>query len=644
MHALGEHDRLRKGDALVVLALDEDAAVARDETVGCHLELPGHRLEDLLAKARRRLDGRVAGHDGHAGRVRAEIDGRQVGVGGEDADVLGLDAENLGDQIGQDRVRALADIRGTGEHGHEPAPVGAHDDARVRHVVPVDGRARPRHVRRARDADAASRGQAPALLTPARGLDHPVDALAEPDGGHGQVIGRLGEGLGEITAPHVRGIETELLGRLVDLALHGKARLRRPVAALGAAGRLVGKDPRALELVDGHLVGHGLERARVEGRGDAVGAVGAAVEPGAEVHARDGAILGEAGLDPHEHRVAPTVDVEHFLAGQGELHRPPRELRELARGDLVGEGIELPPEAATDGGRHHPDVGGRHVEDLGEHAVNVVRRLGRGPQRELAVRAPVRDRGVLLHGQMRVALEEEGILTDEVGGGEGRLHVAELEGDGLVDVGAVAVLVDAHVLVAQRLLDGHEGLERLVVDLDQLGGALGRLLVHRGHRGHRVADHPDLLDAECLFILRHGQDAELHARQVVPGDDGVDAGQRGSPGGVYPFNKRMGVRAAEQLAVGEARQDHVVGELGLAGDLGPGIDLGQRLADDRELAVLHTRAPLMRRAANSTASRILVYPVHRQRLPARATRTSSRVGVGFSARSASAVRRMPGVQ
>ena len=82
------------------------------------------------------------------------------------------------------------------------------------------------------------------------------------------------------------GIEAELLGGLVDLALHGEARLRRAVAALGAAGRLVREDARALELVDGDLVGDGLERARVEGRRHAVGAVGAAVEPGAEVHAR----------------------------------------------------------------------------------------------------------------------------------------------------------------------------------------------------------------------------------------------------------------------------------------------------------------------------------------------------------------------
>ena len=101
------------------------------------------------------------------------------------------------------------------------------------------------------------------------------------------MIGRLRERLGQVAPPHVRGVEAELLGGLVDLALHGEARLRRAVAALGAARRLVREDAGALELVRGDLVRHRLERAGIERRRHAVGAVGAAVEPGAEVHAGD---------------------------------------------------------------------------------------------------------------------------------------------------------------------------------------------------------------------------------------------------------------------------------------------------------------------------------------------------------------------
>src|SRR5437899_3059138 len=86
-------------------------------------------------------------------------------------------------------------------------------------------------------------------------------------------------------------------------------------------------------------------------------AVPPAVEPRAEVHAGDRAVLPEAGLDPHQHRVAPAVDVEDLLAGQGDLHRAPAELRELARRDLVRERVELAAEAAAHRRRDHPDVG-----------------------------------------------------------------------------------------------------------------------------------------------------------------------------------------------------------------------------------------------------------------------------------------------
>ena len=349
-----------------------------------------------------------------------------------------------------------------------------------------------------------------ALLAPARGLDDLVDALAEPDRRHRQVVRRLGEGLVDDAPPQVGGIEAELLGGLVELALQREARLGRAVAALGAAGRLVGEDARPLELVDRHLVGDGVDDAGVEGRGHPVGAVGAAVEPGLDVAAGDVALPGEPGLEPHQHRMPAAVDVEHLLAGEGDLHGPPGDLGELAGGDLVGEGVELAAEAAAHRRRDHPDVRGGHVEDLGEEPVDVVRRLGGRPERELAVRPELGHRRVLLHGQVRVALEEEDVLPHQIGGGEGRLHVAELEGHVLVDVRPVAVLVDAHLGMAQRLLDGHQGAQRLVVDLDQLAGALRRLLVDGRHRRHRIAHHADLLPAQRLLVLRDGQDAELH--------------------------------------------------------------------------------------------------------------------------------------
>ena len=522
-----------------------------------------------------------------------------------DVHVFRIEPQHLGHEIGEDRVGALADIGGAAEHGDAAAAVGAQHDAGVRHAVPVDRRARPGHVRRARDADAAPaprlpewlgrlhlRGGAIArrLVAPAGGLDHLVDALAEPDGRHREVVRRLRERLDEYAAPHVGGIEAELLGRLVQLHLEREARLWCAVTALGSARRLVGEDPRALELVDRHLVGHRIDDAGVERRGHAVGAVGAAVEPRLQMAAGDVPRPREARLDPHQHRVAAAMDVEHFLPRARDLHRAADELREAARRDLVGEGVELAAEAATHRRRDDADVRGRHVEDLGEQAVHVVGRLRRGPQRQLAVGGGVRHRGVLLHRQVRVALVEEDVLAHEIGGGEGRLHVAELQRDVLVHVGSVAVLVDAHLGVRERLLDGHQRGQRLVVDVDEAARAVRRLLVHRRHRADGVADHPHLLRAERLLVLRHGKDAELHARQVRPGDDGVHARHRPGAGGVDTADACMRVRTAQQFAERHAGQDEVVGVARVPGDLAPGIDLRQRLADHAE-ALGHSYLP-----------------------------------------------------
>src|SRR5213076_627319 len=75
------------------------------------------------------------------------------------------------------------------------APVGAHDHARVGHVVPVDRGPGPRHVRGARDADAGFvwRGgfRLYEMRTACTPLSTPPGRLAPHGGGHA-VAGALG--------------------------------------------------------------------------------------------------------------------------------------------------------------------------------------------------------------------------------------------------------------------------------------------------------------------------------------------------------------------------------------------------------------------------------------------------------------------
>jgi len=379
--------------------------------------------------------------------------------------------------------------------------------------------------------------------------------------------------------PELGGIEPQALGDLVDVHLEREARLRRAVAALGPAGRFVGERPSALELVARHVIGDGLERARVVGARHPVGAISAAVEQRAEVHRGDRAVLGHAGSHPHERGMTAAVAVEDLFAGEGDLHRPPCDHRELRRHDLVAERIALAAEPAPVGAGDDADARRCQFEHLRERPVDVMRRLGRAPQRELGVRRPVGDRGVLLHRQMRAALEEERVFLNQIGGGEARVHVAELEVDELVEIPGIAVVVDAGLGVRDGVEGVGEGAERLVPDDDAIERGGGDFLRGGRHRGDRVAHESRLVERQRVLVLTHGEDPERD-RQIPAGEHRLHARQRERAARVDRNDPGVGVGAAQQLGVQHARQRQVVRELGGAGHLGRGVHLAERLPHD----------------------------------------------------------------
>src|SRR5262245_41543008 len=91
-------------------------------------------------------------------------------------------------------------------------------------------------------------------------LDHLVDALGEPDRADLQPVRSERVRLGDDVEPEIGWIDPEFLGDLVELHFLAEARLRRAMAALGTAWRLVREDSRGIELVARHLVGHRLQR------------------------------------------------------------------------------------------------------------------------------------------------------------------------------------------------------------------------------------------------------------------------------------------------------------------------------------------------------------------------------------------------
>ena len=114
---------------------------------------------------------------------------------------------------------------------------------------------------------------------------------------------------------------------------------------------------------------------------------------------------------------------------------------------------------------------------------------------------------------------------------------------------------------------------------DQIQSFRGGLLVLRHHRGDRVAHVAHVLGRERIFVLGHRQDAEAH-REVLAGEHQVNTRVFLRSFHVDGLDEGVRVRRAQQAHVQHARQDDVVGEARLAGDLGAAVDAAARLADD----------------------------------------------------------------
>ncbi len=520
------------------------------------------------------------------------IDRAQVRVRCDDAHVLGQHAQLLRHDHAHDRARPLADVVAAGERRHQAGPVDLQLDAGLRHLVRVDRVVRAGDVHRARDADAATERQlAVALLPVARALDR-FQTLHEATRGDALVVDRAGVRALVVLAADLDGIHAELLGDLVELDLEGEARLYRSVTALRPARRLVREDPRRVEAVGRKVVGSREQLAGVVGRHQAVGAVRAAVDDDARVHARQPPVPGRAALVAHLHRVPAAVRVEDLLARPQHLHRAPRQHRELRDAELERERIGFSAERAAERGLDHAHARLRQLQHAGERAVHVVRDLRRGPHREHAVRAVLRDGAVRLHRRVGRAVERVLALHHDVGAVDRGVDLAELQVHVLRDVTVLAVLGDCRFGAGQGLVRVEMGLEDRVFDLDQLQRVDGRVLVEGRDRGDGLADVAHLVHGERRLVLGPGQDAEFY-RQIGADDDREHPGQRAGAAGVDGLDDRVRMRAAQQLRVQHARQLDVVGVDRRAGRLAEAVDLALRLANDREVLAPGRAGPVL---------------------------------------------------
>ena len=123
-----------------------------------------------------------------------------------------------------------------------------------------------------------------------------------------------------------------------------------------------------------------------------------------------------------------------------------------------------------------------------------------------------------------------------------------------------------------------ERAERFVLDVDQLDGLVGRDLVPRNDGRHGIADEPDLVAAERVFVMTDRQDA-VRNRKRLTSQHQVDAFDLRGICRVHADDAGMRLRGAQQPAVQHAREDDVVGEARLPGHLGASVNPSSRLPD-----------------------------------------------------------------
>ena len=277
----------------------------------------------------------------------------------------GIDAQHLGDAGDEHVVRALADLGRAAEGGHarpSDRAAAARPSAAARSNRSAAPRRTGRSCRRCR-APRPSPAAWPRRSLPARRRARPPRCSAPGPSSETRsqfAVKRIARH-GVVDAP-LRRVDVERRAILSICTSRREARLRRAVAALGSAGRLVGEGAAAAEAVARDLVGDRLQRAGVEGRGHAVAAVGAAVEQRLQLLPDDFEPLfgfSNAGSKLHQHRVAAAVAVEDLFARERDLHRPPEEQRRLGGDDLVVERIGLAAEAAAVGRGDDADLRGR---------------------------------------------------------------------------------------------------------------------------------------------------------------------------------------------------------------------------------------------------------------------------------------------
>ena len=339
-----------------------------------------------------------------------------------------------------------------------------------------------------------------------------------------------------------------------------------------------------------------------------------------------------AVLRPDARRMPVHVPRERLLAVVDDLDRPVRVQRQHRSVDLHRE-VFAAAEGAADTAEVDPDLVERqpearrdlravHVQPLRGHVdVDAALAVGHGQSRLRAEERLVLDAELVVAAHRHVGL---------------RVGIAVANHQVTDDVRPVvlAVAVAARrplrmqVLLLERALHVGDRLQLVVRDANALGRAPSLLGMIGRNESDRLAVVEDSVGGEHRLV------GELEPVRLLPGNvvvrqHGVHSRHRHGVGDVDRDDSRVRVRAPQRVPPQHARRRKIarVGEL--ARHLGRRVDAQHELADLADLQLSRRGLGHARAAAARTASKIFAYPVHRQRLPDRASRISSSDGAAL---------------
>src|SRR5262249_36910112 len=154
--------------------------------------------------------------------ITSKVDWSEIRIGSHYANVQRVDSQNLADNVRQNRIRSLTDVRAAAKHRDQARTIQFQLHARLRHVVPVNRKSGSREIAATGKADTPAKRQLAELLFPARRFNHFLDALAQTDGADRQPVGGQRIRFHQILETQFCGIQAEQLCRLVELNLNAE--------------------------------------------------------------------------------------------------------------------------------------------------------------------------------------------------------------------------------------------------------------------------------------------------------------------------------------------------------------------------------------------------------------------------------------